>query len=191
MSGEVISRALLSSVREQLLSSAKQEREQAVGESPEHEDTPQPSANHQVDVEHPAECGVEVNSVDSILDQINVHTIKLDTYPSTDPLLDELLGDIRKSCATSLASTPTLVSSDGDRDSIFECKLRRSEAELRSLGRSRCNVVVFSFYCECKACLVCTAEFALECHISYMNTVCRVSNVKFIHVERVLEIHRY
>ena len=53
----------------------------------------------------------------------------------TDPLLDELLGDIRRSCGTSLASTPTAISSDGDKaDSVFECRVKRSHTELNSLG---------------------------------------------------------
>ena len=56
---------------------------------------------------------------------------------SRESLLDELLGDIRRSCGTSLASTPTtMVSlSEGETENnVFECRLRRSEAELRSLG---------------------------------------------------------
>ena len=54
---------------------------------------------------------------------------------SRESLLDELLGDIRRSCATSLASTPTMVSlSEGEGENVFECRLRRSEAELRTLG---------------------------------------------------------
>lgn len=55
---------------------------------------------------------------------------------SRESLLDELLGDIRRSCATSLASTPTMVSlSEGEGENVFECRLRRSEAELGTLGK--------------------------------------------------------
>lgn len=58
------------------------------------------------------------------------------TSTSRESLLDELLGDIRRSCATSLASTPTLVSqSEGEGENVFECKLRRSETELRTLSK--------------------------------------------------------
>lgn len=56
---------------------------------------------------------------------------------SRESLLDELLGDIRRhSCATSLASTPSMMLSlsEGETENVFECKLRRSEAELRSLS---------------------------------------------------------
>ena len=67
----------------------------------------------------------------------------LDSYPSTDgeSLLDELLGDIRRSRTASLASTPTFVSSEGEVDGVRDCG--RSEAELRSMSerreRSRCG----------------------------------------------------
>ena len=52
-------------------------------------------------------------------------------------ILDELLSDIRRSCATSLASTPTAVSfSEGEAtDAFLDCKVRRSQAELRTLGK--------------------------------------------------------
>lgn len=62
----------------------------------------------------------------------------LSTTTSRESLLDELLGDIRRSCATSLASTPTVVGSysDGEEgENVFDCKLRRSEAELRTLSK--------------------------------------------------------
>lgn len=63
----------------------------------------------------------------------------LSATASRESLLDELLGDIRRSCATSLASTPTLVGShseEGDEgENVFECKLRRSEAELQTLSK--------------------------------------------------------
>jgi len=51
-------------------------------------------------------------------------------------ILDELLSDIRRSCATSLASTPTGISlSEGEStDTFLDCKVRRSKAELRTLG---------------------------------------------------------
>ena len=60
----------------------------------------------------------------------------LSATTSRESLLDELLGDIRRSCATSLASTPTVVSgqSDGEGENVFDCKLRRSEVELRTLS---------------------------------------------------------
>lgn len=59
----------------------------------------------------------------------------LDSYPSTDgeSLLDELLGDIRRSRTTSLASTPTHVSSDCDMDGVRDCG--RSEAELKGMSK--------------------------------------------------------
>lgn len=61
--------------------------------------------------------------------------LNLTATVSRESLLDELLGDIRRSCATSLASTPTMVSlSEGEGENVFECRLRRSEAELRTLG---------------------------------------------------------
>lgn len=66
--------------------------------------------------------------------------LTLGSYPSADPLhvLGELLCDIRRSCTTSLTSTP--ISSDGEltaggADSVFESKLRRSGTELRAMGR--------------------------------------------------------
>lgn len=66
------------------------------------------------------------------LDKIGLN---LEATVSRESLLDELLGDIRRSCATSLASTPTMVSlSEGEGENVFECRLRRSEAELRTLG---------------------------------------------------------
>lgn len=65
--------------------------------------------------------------------------LTLGSYPSADPLhvLGELLCDIRRSCTTSLTSTP--ISSDGEltaggADSVFESKLRRSGTELRAMG---------------------------------------------------------
>lgn len=66
--------------------------------------------------------------------------LTLDSYPSTDSLhvLGELLCDIRRSCTTSLTSTP--ISSDGEvtggADAVFESKLRRSEMELRAMGKA-------------------------------------------------------
>lgn len=57
----------------------------------------------------------------------------LDRYPSTDCLLNELLGDIRRSRTTSLASTPTNISSDYETENVFDVK-NRSEAELWKLG---------------------------------------------------------
>ena len=66
--------------------------------------------------------------------------LTLDSYPSTDSLhvLGELLCDIRRSCTTSLTSTP--ISSDGEvtggADAVFESKLRRSEMELRAMGEA-------------------------------------------------------
>lgn len=52
---------------------------------------------------------------------------------SRESLLDELLGEIRRSSTTSLASTPGSIS-EVEGESVFEYKLRRSEAELRTLG---------------------------------------------------------
>ena len=59
----------------------------------------------------------------------------LDKYPSADslPILDELLDDIRRPRTTSIASTPTLTSSDYENESVLE-EGRRSEAELRQMG---------------------------------------------------------
>ena len=57
----------------------------------------------------------------------------LDRYPSTDCLLNELLGDIRRSRTTSLASTPTNISSDYETENVFDVK-NRSEFELRKMG---------------------------------------------------------
>lgn len=56
-----------------------------------------------------------------------------DSYSSIDgeSLLEELLDDIRRSRTTSLASTPTFVSSDYETD-VRDCG--RSEAELRGMG---------------------------------------------------------
>ncbi len=51
-------------------------------------------------------------------------------------ILGELLSDIRRSCATSLASTPTAVISEGETTKVFlDCKVRRSDIELRTLGK--------------------------------------------------------
>lgn len=62
--------------------------------------------------------------------------VALDSYPSTDSLLDELLCEIRRSVTTSLTSTPTggLSSDGGEGESAFECRIRRSEAELKTMG---------------------------------------------------------
>jgi hypothetical protein len=79
--------------------------------------------------------------------------LSLAATASRESLLDELLGDIRRSCGTSLASTPTLVASqsDGEGENVFECKLRRSEAELRSLSKwIHCTHQVVA----CTCCLV-------------------------------------
>lgn len=129
MNGELISKALLSSVRDQLLSSARQEQTELKDDVQEQCEDPLTTTDHQLDIDSPQSIDLD-KTPDRML------TMRLDSYPNTDPLLDELLGDIRRSVGTSLASTPTLVSSDGDRgDSVFECKLRRSEAELRTLGK--------------------------------------------------------
>lgn len=50
-----------------------------------------------------------------------------------ESLLEELLGDIRRSRTASLASTPTFVSSDYETD-VRDCG--RSEAELRGMGKN-------------------------------------------------------
>ena len=67
--------------------------------------------------------------------------LSLGSYPSTDSLhvLGELLCDIRRSCTTSLTSTP-IISSDGEvtaADTVFESKLRRSGTELRAMGEGK------------------------------------------------------
>lgn len=59
--------------------------------------------------------------------------IMLESYPSTDSLLDELLCDIRRSRTTSLASTPTIVSSDGENERGAGTATRR-EGELREMS---------------------------------------------------------
>ena len=54
-----------------------------------------------------------------------------------ESILDELLSDIRRSCANSSASTPTsstAVLSEGERDGVFDCRMFQSEAEMRTLG---------------------------------------------------------
>lgn len=58
----------------------------------------------------------------------------LDSYASTDgeSLLEELLGDIRRSRTASLASTPTFASSECETDGVRDCG--RSEAELKGMG---------------------------------------------------------
>ena len=79
----------------------------------------------------PAALKLELESIELGLSSANTDTV------SRESLLDELLGDIRRSCATSLASTPTMVSlSEGEGENVFECRLRRSEAELRTLGEA-------------------------------------------------------
>ena len=131
MNGQLISKALLSSVRDQLLSSARQEQNELKDNVPELCEDPPTTTDDQMDIDSPQSVGLDL---DKKSDQM--FSMRLDSYPNTDPLLDELLGDIRRSVGTSIASTPTLMSSDGDRgDSVFECKLRRSKAELRSLGK--------------------------------------------------------
>ena len=130
MSNQVISRELLSSVRDQLLSSAKQSSTSTVDKvkaQPPSPPTPPPSPPHYTPSTPPRPHSLASS----------------DSCHSADPLLDELLGDIRRSCGTSLASTPTAVSSDGDwkGDSVFECKLRRSRAELHSLSKPDCVLV--------------------------------------------------
>ena len=50
-----------------------------------------------------------------------------------ESLLEELLGDIRRSRTTSLASTPTFASSDYETDCVRDCG--RSEAELKGMGK--------------------------------------------------------
>ncbi len=84
----------------------------------------------------------------SVLDKPSSASLKLElanielglsATTSRESLLDELLGDIRRSCgSTSVASTPTMVSmSEGEpENNVFDCRLRRSEAELRTLGQS-------------------------------------------------------
>ena len=79
----------------------------------------------------------KTSSLESELSNIELN---LSMTASRESLLDELLGDIRRSCATSLASTPTLSlsfsdASEQDLDNVFDCKLRRSETELRTLGK--------------------------------------------------------
>ena len=66
----------------------------------------------------------------------------LDDYPSADSdsllILDELLDGIRRSRTASLASTPTQISSDCENESVLqfnEGRVRRSEAELRGMGK--------------------------------------------------------
>ena len=70
--------------------------------------------------------------------------LDLSTATSRESLLDELLGDIRRSCPTSLASTPTMVSySEGEGESVFDYKLKRSETELAAMGQSVRSFVYF------------------------------------------------
>lgn len=53
---------------------------------------------------------------------------------ASESLLEELLGDIRRSRPASLASTPTFVSSDYETDGVRDCG--RSEAELKGMGEA-------------------------------------------------------
>ena len=50
-----------------------------------------------------------------------------------ESLLEELLGDIRRSRTASLASTPTFASSEYETDCVRDCG--RSEAELKGMGK--------------------------------------------------------
>ena len=58
-------------------------------------------------------------------------TVSLDSSAS-ESLLEELLGDIRRSRTVSLASTPTFVSSEYETDCVRD--VGRSEAELQGMG---------------------------------------------------------
>ena len=59
--------------------------------------------------------------------------LPLNSYPSADNLLDELLGDIRRSRTASLASSPSAFSSDCENDP-FEPR-NQTAAELRRMGK--------------------------------------------------------
>ena len=80
--------------------------------------------------------GNTVNTSQTADGRPNHLNFELDSYPSTDSLLDELLCEIRRSVTTSLTSTPTggLSSDGGEGENVFECRMRRSEAELKTLG---------------------------------------------------------
>ena len=62
-----------------------------------------------------------------------ISTVSLDSSGS-ESLLEELLGDIRRSRTASLASTPTFVSSEYETDCVRD--VGRSEAELQGMGES-------------------------------------------------------
>ena len=89
--------------------------------------------------------------------------LSLGSYPSTDSLhvLGELLCDIRRSCTTSLTSTP-IISSDGEMtvaaDAVFESKLRRSETELRAMGERGRESVCLLYTCFCGVGQACGEE---------------------------------
>lgn len=90
-------------------------------------------AEREYDKDKPGKLGL-------ILSKKTALSINSDSYSSIDgeSLLEELLGDIRRSRTTSLASTPTFVSSDYETD-VRDCG--RSEAELRAMGNDNHTTV--------------------------------------------------
>lgn len=80
----------------------------------------------------------EGTSISVCLDSSRLLDLDLSHLRTTkESILDELLSDIRRSCGPSLASTPTVASlSEGENsvESVFDCRVRRSEAEMRTLG---------------------------------------------------------
>lgn len=77
----------------------------------------------------------DVSSKQGKLDLVlgKMSTTSLDSVAS-ESLLEELLGDIRRSRTASLASTPTFVSSEYETDCVRD--VGRSEAELQGMGKS-------------------------------------------------------
>lgn len=60
---------------------------------------------------------------------------ELSATVSQESLLGELLGDIRRAPSLASSTPNTVVSlSEGEGENVFDCKLRRSKAELKSLG---------------------------------------------------------
>lgn len=97
--------------------------------------SPRCSTSSLIDFSDPS-TNAKLNTLESELAHIEQG---LSSTTSRESLLDELLGDIRRSCATSVSSTPSLAASEGEGEAnVFDCKLRRSEAELRTLSECCC-----------------------------------------------------
>ena len=72
-----------------------------------------------------------------------VRTDQLTATVSQESLLGELLGDIRRAPSLASSTPNTVVSlSEGEGENVFDCKLRRSKAELKSLGEFVVSLVM-------------------------------------------------